>query len=262
MEFGAMLKSARENAGLTIKDVSELTRIRASMIRDLEKGDISSVGGQAYARGHIRSIAKVLGIDPEPLLAEFIVQSNGAEKSMRQLLEENSVTALKPPTQKYSYQKLSYGVISLVVIALLATVFHSFFGNSPKASSRSKVVTGATSSSTPTASPTSTTSTTPTISPTSPTPTTSAQPIDPNSSVIFKTTGGASWISVIDASGAVLYSRILPSGSSQGFSDTSLLNVTIGNAGAVDIVLNGKDLGITGTIGQVIHLQYGPGANS
>lgn len=256
MEFGAMLKSARENAGLTIKDVSELTRIRPEMIRDLEKGDLSSVGGQAYARGHIRSIAKVLGIDPEPLLAEFIVQSNGAEKSMRQLLEENSVTALKPPTQKYSYKKLSYGVISLVVIALLVTAFHSFFGNSPKASSRSKVATGATSSSTPTASPTSTTSTASTTAPTS------AQPIDPNSSVIFKTTGGASWISVIDASGAVLYSRILPSGSTQGFSDTSLLTVTIGNAGAVDIVLNGKDLGITGTIGQVIHLQYGPGANS
>src|SRR3954451_23279733 len=52
-------------------DVSADTRIRASLVAAIEADRYEPCGGAVYARGHIRSIARVVGIDPEPLIAEF-----------------------------------------------------------------------------------------------------------------------------------------------------------------------------------------------
>ena len=57
MSIGETLADARRQAGLTITQVSRETRIRESIIRDIEQDDFSACGGDFYARGHIRSIA-------------------------------------------------------------------------------------------------------------------------------------------------------------------------------------------------------------
>jgi hypothetical protein len=56
---------------MTVIEVSERTRIRATIIRDIERDDYSSCGGDYYARGHIRAIARVVGADPVPLIEEY-----------------------------------------------------------------------------------------------------------------------------------------------------------------------------------------------
>ncbi len=71
MDIGGALAEARSEAGLTITQVSERTRIRATIIRDIEHDDYSACGGDYYARGHIRAIAKVVGTDPVPLIEEY-----------------------------------------------------------------------------------------------------------------------------------------------------------------------------------------------
>ncbi len=71
MDIGGALAEARSEAGLTITEVSERTRIRATIIRDIERDDYSSCGGDYYARGHIRAIARVVGTDPVPLIEEY-----------------------------------------------------------------------------------------------------------------------------------------------------------------------------------------------
>jgi hypothetical protein len=55
---------------------------------------------------------------------------------------------------------------------------------------------------------------------------------------------------------------MLTNGASRSFDDSQLINVTIGNAGAVDLNVNGKDAGTPGATGEVLHLQFGPGASS
>ena len=62
MSIGESLADARRQAGLTISQVSQQTRIRESIIRDIEQGDFSTCGGDFYARGHIRSIAGAVEI--------------------------------------------------------------------------------------------------------------------------------------------------------------------------------------------------------
>lgn len=71
MSIGEALAGARGQAGLTVADVSEQTRIRQGLIRDIEGDNFAGCGGDFYARGHIRSIARAVGTDPEPLIEEY-----------------------------------------------------------------------------------------------------------------------------------------------------------------------------------------------
>jgi transcriptional regulator with XRE-family HTH domain len=69
--IGGALAEARTEAGLTVAQVSERTRIRETIIRSIELDDYSACGGDYYARGHIRAIARVVGTDPVPLIEEY-----------------------------------------------------------------------------------------------------------------------------------------------------------------------------------------------
>ena len=71
MPIGETLAQARHQAGLTVAQVSQRTRIRGTIIRRIEEDDYSECGGDFYARGHIRAIAKVVGADPGPLIQEY-----------------------------------------------------------------------------------------------------------------------------------------------------------------------------------------------
>lgn len=71
MPIGDALAGARQRAGLTVAQVSERTCIKEAVIEGIEGGDYSACGGDFYARANIRSIAKVVGADCGPLIAEY-----------------------------------------------------------------------------------------------------------------------------------------------------------------------------------------------
>ncbi|HKD90086.1 MAG TPA: helix-turn-helix transcriptional regulator, partial [Streptosporangiaceae bacterium] len=71
MGIGGALAAARSEAGLTVDQVSERTRIRRALIRAIEQDDYSPCGGDFYVRGHIRAIARVVGTDPAPLIEAY-----------------------------------------------------------------------------------------------------------------------------------------------------------------------------------------------
>jgi hypothetical protein len=69
--IGETLAEARREAGLSLADVSQRTRIRQTTIRAIEDDDYGACGGDFYARGHIRSIANAVGADSGPLIQEY-----------------------------------------------------------------------------------------------------------------------------------------------------------------------------------------------
>ncbi len=71
MSIGTTLAQARESAGLSVDEVAHATRIRRTLLLGIENDDFSACGGDFYARGHVRTIALKLGVDPVPLLHEF-----------------------------------------------------------------------------------------------------------------------------------------------------------------------------------------------
>ena len=89
------------------------------------------------------------------------------------------------------------------------------------------------------------------------TPTPSPKPTAPVTvQVTTKTTD--SWVGVTNAAGQQLFWNIQAPGQTQQFTDTSQINLTVGDAAAVDVTVNGHDLGSPGTSGEVYSASYGP----
>src|SRR5204862_2021013 len=68
VSIGATLAAARRRAGLTVSDVSQRTRVTEPIIRGIEQDDYAACGGDFYARGHIRAIARAVGEGPLALI--------------------------------------------------------------------------------------------------------------------------------------------------------------------------------------------------
>jgi cytoskeletal protein RodZ len=71
MSAGQMLNAAREASGMSLEDLAHSTKLRASILAAMESDDFSHCGGTVYARGQLRAIAPVLGIDADDLVEAF-----------------------------------------------------------------------------------------------------------------------------------------------------------------------------------------------
>ena len=60
---GPELAAARTRLGLTVDQLADRTRIRPHVIESIEVDDFAPCGGDFYARGHLRTLARVLGVD-------------------------------------------------------------------------------------------------------------------------------------------------------------------------------------------------------
>jgi len=69
--IGPQFAAARERLGLSVDALAERTRIRPHVIEAIEVDDFSACGGDFYARGHLRTLARVLGVDGAPMLATY-----------------------------------------------------------------------------------------------------------------------------------------------------------------------------------------------
>ena len=73
-------------------------------------------------------------------------------------------------------------------------------------------------------------------------------------------TGAKSWIrATAGPGGKTLYEGIVTQGMTKTFRDKQKVSLVIGNAGAVSLVVNGRNLGQPGSGGQVVKVNFGPG---
>ena len=70
-EIGNSLREARERQGLGYPEIELATKIRAKYIRALEEEDFTSIPGDAYIRGFLRTYADYLGLDPDVYVDEY-----------------------------------------------------------------------------------------------------------------------------------------------------------------------------------------------
>jgi hypothetical protein len=85
--IGPEFASARTRLGLSIDQLSDRTRIRPHVLESIEVDDFVPCGGDFYARGHIRTLGRVLGVDVAPLLAEYDARYADAPVSPRRVFE-------------------------------------------------------------------------------------------------------------------------------------------------------------------------------
>jgi cytoskeletal protein RodZ len=251
MSVGVLLRQARQSVGMSIEELSEITSVRRKVLIDLENDIFDSSGGLAYARGHIRIIAKALHANSDLLVEEFNMMNQDFNRPMIELLSENSVIPALHSESRVSFTLMAKAAAVIVALLIAIPTAASFIHSPKKVAHKAPISNSSTQSS-------GTTSTTGNGPAGSTAVATKTSPV----AVVISANTGSTWLAVSDSSGAQLFSGMLARGTSRSFDDSQLINLTIGNAGAVDLNVNGKDSGTPGATGEVLHLQFGPGAPS
>lgn len=115
-EVGELLRRTREEKGLTLKDAQSATKIRTRYLEALERGDDSTVPGEVYFRGFLRSYANFLGLDGQELAARY-----RAFKEAQRAAQAPPVPSRKLPRgPAWRSLPLSGIVILLVALSFLA----------------------------------------------------------------------------------------------------------------------------------------------
>ena len=76
-EFGETLRNAREAKGLSITQIAEATNMLPQQIEDLENENFTRIAAPIYGRGFVKLYCGVVGLDPKPLVQEFMDIYNG-----------------------------------------------------------------------------------------------------------------------------------------------------------------------------------------
>lgn len=71
LDIGEALKAAREAKGWTVQDAANKLRLMVRQVEAMEAEDYGALGQPVFARGFVRNYARLLGMDPEPLLTRM-----------------------------------------------------------------------------------------------------------------------------------------------------------------------------------------------
>src|SRR3954471_11624706 len=73
-DVGGMLRAARERRGLSLRQISNATKIAMMTLEALERNDIARLPGGIFSRSFVRAYAVEVGLDPEVMIEQFMGQ--------------------------------------------------------------------------------------------------------------------------------------------------------------------------------------------
>jgi cytoskeletal protein RodZ len=242
VSIGESLADARRQAGLTVTQVSQQTRIRESIIRDIEQGDFAACGGDFYARGHIRSIAGAVGADPAPLISEYDAD-HGPLGTMR------AADVFEPSKPIKIRERRSPSMTLIVVVVLLAIIGYAAYrlvGSHDNKPGQAAGVGAA-----------ATTSTQPSVQPShsvSPSPTQSATPTD----VVIKIDATEEcWVLLTKSGdGSQIFMGVVPAGQSMTWTEKQAVSLRLGNPGGITLTVDGQQQSLKTVL--PVTLSYSP----
>jgi cytoskeleton protein RodZ len=115
---GEVFKQARERAGISLDDVSEFLHLPRAVIAALESDHQDRMPEPTYVKGYIRSYARYLELDPEPLIEGYIKYVYVPPAPPLQATKVNKTQKTK--TQRTNAQR---SPLDFVLIAFLSCVF-------------------------------------------------------------------------------------------------------------------------------------------
>lgn len=113
--IGTIIRNAREKKNVSVKIVSQHTKISSTNLEALEANDFSKLPNQAYVRGYVKSCSKLLGLNENECLTILEANYDALEKPQRvlQKIEEKKEQESKENNQLIIKM---LGVVSVVVI--------------------------------------------------------------------------------------------------------------------------------------------------
>ncbi|MFG2786733.1 helix-turn-helix domain-containing protein [Streptomyces sp. NPDC048419] len=253
LSIGHALRQARIAAGLTVDDVTNATRVRISIVHAMEADDFAPCGGDVYARGHIRTLAKAVRLDPAPLLAQYDADHGGrpTPTPAAPLFEAERI---RPERRGPNWT----AAMVAAIVAVVGFVGFTAFKGGDDGGGKTQVAEGSTPTTSKAASPTpkKSKSDNPTTNPSD-----SAIAAAPQDKVTVQVSAadGRSWISAKDHNGRLLFDGLLKQGDSKTFQDSEKINLVLGDAGSIQLFVNGKKVENDFQPGAVERLTYTKG---
>ncbi len=246
--IGERLRLAREQDGLSIAEVSERTKLTARTLQNLETGEGDNFSSPIFARGQLRSYARLLGVDIVPEFQQLVA----LETPPPVLQPHESI----PMRSRYG-SKIGQYALYLLVTAVIAVPIVSELNLFKSSTQQPRPLDGpiatqeaqqATDAAPPALAATG--------MPAAATPAVS-QPEDSRSAIAASMTGNVganiafqfnseSWVKFYAADGSVIEQGLIPSGTTRQFTPAQLSRARIGAAEQVLMTVNGKPVDLAG----------------
>lgn len=247
---GARLRRERESQGLSMFDAARALRLSEKQIAALESDDYAKLPGRTFVRGFIRNYARLVQLDPEPLMAHL---SLGQEEESHQI---------QAPSQKISFSEhqtkpwLKWLLMAFVIVAVVSWGVLEWLGPEqpkPGAVSRSTETVSPPPSATPeqpAVAPPAVPGPAVAIPPAAPAVAEAAAPAGtavPASALarLTMTFSGRAWVEVRDKNGKIIHSQNNTAGADQVVEGEAPLSLVIGSAPNVKLIFKGQPVDLS-----------------
>ncbi|MCE7083411.1 helix-turn-helix domain-containing protein [Streptomyces sp. ST2-7A] len=264
---GRTLQKARLDAGLTVEEISATTRVRAPIIQAMEQDDFSRCGGEVYARGHLRALARAVGLSPDDLIARFNTE-RGTPLALPPAAPVFEAERIRPEPRRPNW---TAAMVAAIVAVVGFVGFNALNGDgrpagTPEAAGEDTDA-GAGVEEEPTGEPGGEDS----DRSADDAPGGEAAGEDEEAAdgavagapadrvTVRVVASGRSWVSVRDVNGQQLFEGELEDGDSETFTDDERIDLITGNAGAIELYVNGRHIPDVGGSGEVQRLSFTKG---
>jgi len=236
--IGPQLAAARQRLRLSVDELADRTRIRPHVIESIDVDDFVPCGGDFYARGHIRALARVLGVDPGPLVAAYDERYASAPIAARRIFEAELASGPAPSLRATRGGPNWAALLGMVmVLAIVWGVAKMLMPADPGAAA-------------PVVQPTPSAAITPTPAPDTDRFAGVGEP--PTNRVTLSAQGGTSAVTVRDDAGALIWRGSLDAGESHTVRVVGSATVVAADGGVVKASVNGDPRGLLGDAGQTV----------
>ncbi len=248
-EFGEQLRRTREAAGLVIEDISAETKVSPRILSALETGDFKSLPERVFARSFVAQYARTVGVEASPLIESFdVAWDRFTEDTGSRIRLDVNPDDLRPSIHWRFWIPIATGVMILLVAAAVILLGSSAGGDGlapdPRRSKASFAGDGRDDR--------------PDLLPTrAPSPVVVPRETETDSVVqlvVEVDPGQECWIQYRDRDG-MTGERLLTGGQRVALELTGPVKLTVGNAGAARVTVDGRTYRDLGQPGEVIHTE-------
>lgn len=234
MDVGAHLRKAREAQGISLALLAARTRVQPRILTAIESNDIQSIPPKPFGRGFVRSYAHEVGLDPERMVHDYFGQ-------FAPVFPPDDAPQATRERQPIELPQWTVPAALALLVALGVMMFFRIPGGATNASDARTVV-GTTGIAAPR----------PAAAPPAGPPA-----VTPNRIALVLRADRESWVTASADGERVLY-QILAAGSEHTLEATREIVLRAGDAGALRLTLNGRDVGAFGGSGEVRQVRITP----
>lgn len=126
MSFGEELRRERELRQITLREISESTKISLRHLEALERNEFGGLPGGVFNRGFVRAYAEFIGVDPEAMVNAYLLEEQsqaGQAPTERHLLRRARGTSSGTKPSEGRRHWLRWGLAVLILLVIAAAVY-------------------------------------------------------------------------------------------------------------------------------------------